>query len=167
MAGAALSELPRPLRTIALVGLAATVPGAGDFVMGQTGLLTVGSANAGQAVMDYRAADWTPYIKPMYWRLRIYASTTGAAAPAQDCYVTVYAVTPSGATAGAVVLGNEVAGIRGALRNLALVTTTYELTGPTVPAPADGQYVAILHSNAAWAANSGAILAGSLDVFAR
>lgn len=167
MAGASLSELPRPLRQFQLVALATVVTGANDYVLGSTGLLAVTSQGAGQAALDWRLVDWQPYIKPMYWRLRVRAYTGGAAAPGQDVYTTLYAVAATAANAGAVALGAEVPGARSALTNLALSTTAYDLTGPTIPVPADGLYAAVLHSNAAWAANSGAILTGALDVFAR
>ena len=167
MAGVALSELPRPLRAFALVGLATVVTGAADYVYGSTGLLAVTSQGAGQAMMDWRVVDWQPYIKPMYWRLRTRILNTGTAAPGQDVYTTVYAAHASTANAGAVILDAEVAGARSQLITLTGVGTAYELTGPTFAAPADGTYVAVLHANAAWAANSGAVLVGTVDVFAR
>lgn len=167
MAGTTLTELPRPLRTIAIVALATIVTSATDFVVGSTGLLPISSQGAGQAGMEWRLDDWQPYLKDVYWRVRMRITTSGTAAPGQDVYGTIYNISPSGANAGAITLGAEVPGARTALTNLALTTTTYSVIGPTTPVPADGLYGLVLHSNAAWAANSGAIITGAVDVFAR
>lgn len=167
MSGPSLSEQPRVARGYQVVALATVVTGALDYVIASTGVLLPTSQGAGQACIDWRSGDWAIYQKPLYWRLRAQVWTSGTAAPGQTCHVSMFAASPSGANAGAVILGTEVPNIRGASVPLSLGTTVYELTTPTVLAPADGLYVPILHSGAAWAANSGAIVVGGLEVFVR
>lgn len=167
MAGASLTEQPRIFRALALLGQAATVNAAADYAMGLTDIQLPTNANAGRGAVDWRAGDWQVYLKPLYWRLRVQVRTSGPAAPGQDVYCTVYSCAPSGVTAGAVLLGTEIPNARGAVTQLALVTTTYELTTPTFAAPADGWYIPVLHSNAAWAATSGCNVQGALEVWSR
>jgi hypothetical protein len=167
LAGASVSDQPRPMRPFSIVGLATIVTSATDFVIASTGLLAITSQGAGQGVFDWRNVDWTLYLKPQLWRLRVQCYTSGTAAPGQSVYATLYEAVPSVANAGAITLGNEVAGARGPTTTLSLAGVRYDLTGPQANAPADGLYVPILHANAAWAANSGALITGAAEVLAR
>jgi hypothetical protein len=167
MAGPALSDQPRAIRRISSVALATVVTGAVDYVIGQTGLLLPTSQGAGQATFRWTQLDWGLYLKPLLWRVQLYATTTGTAAPGQSVYVSLWDWTPSAANAGAIVLGSELVGSRGPTVALSAAGTTYTLTTPEVSVPADGLYVPVLHANAAWAAGSGAMLNGSVDILAR
>jgi hypothetical protein len=164
VSGSQLSDQPRIFRGLAHSSGAQAANT--DYIFVTTGFQVATSSNGGQGAVDWRAVDWRIYDKALYWRLRLWMRTHGVA-PATTVYVTAYAATASLTTNGAVVLGAEVPGMRGPTVELAAAGAAYELTTPMAAAPADGMYVPVFHTNAAWAAGSGALATGALEVFAR